>query len=563
MQGLNDSDFKLLVQNYPRAVMLSTTEPRIVYVNQSFEAVTGYKAEEVIGERPSILSSGLHSTDFYQAMWQSLIRDRRWEGLIWNRRKNGELYPQWLSLFSVVRGSETLYAAVFMDLGDLPAGDGRLASLAYYDALTELPNRSLLNELLKARMAKPVAEHRRFAVLIIDLDFFKTVNDLHGHELGDRVLRHAAWCIQSVVREDDAVARLSGDEFAAIVELDGPDALDDICLRVIRAIQAPVIIDQRELFLSASVGAAQFPEHGREVSELLQNADRAVYTAKLDGRGGYRIYSASDGNQARRIQRLSEALIASLKTAPDEFHVHYQPQYNLQTGEVVALEALIRWCHPDFGPVSPAEFVPIAEHRGYIHELTERLVRCLLRDLPERPEPELKTGLGLAINLSARHMSDVRLEAVLAPLFERLRRLGWRPELEITETSMMNLSTLSLRRLREFQQRGGSIAIDDFGTGYSSLAYLHTLPVQVLKIDRQFVRHLGDDGHDDRIVSAILGIAEALGLEVVAEGVETEPQYRRLQALGCHRGQGYLMARPQTWASVERLLIDEHQINVG
>ena len=558
MQALQQQDFRALVDNHPRAIMLSTTEPRIAYVNRMFRSVTGYQAEEVVGQAPSVLSSGLHSPEFYQAMWKSLGDYGRWEGVIWNRRKNGETYPQWLTIYPVQREGRQFFAGVFTDVGDITAGDERLASLAYYDPLTELPNRSLFQEFLKARVAQSERDGGCFAVLYIDLDFFKSINDLHGHECGDQVLQQASQCIQSVLRKGDVVARLSGDEFAVIIELLNDEDLESVCQRMTQIFQAPIIVGAREYFLSASVGAAVYPDNGRTGAELLQNADRAMYTAKMAGRACYRIYSAVDNERGRHRQRLSEALIASLKTAPDEFSVVYQPQYHLGSGTVAGLEALLRWNHPDFGPVSPADFVPIAEQRGHIHEMTEHLVRCVLSDLPECAG-QLPEGLGLAINISARQITDSRLEALLEPLFERIRSVGWVPEIEITETHLMNLSRQCLNRLRQFGEQGVIVAIDDFGTGYSSLAYLHTLPLHVLKIDRQFIWRLGGESGDSRIVSAILGIAEALDLEVVAEGIETKEQHDRLRELNCHRGQGFLMARPAPWQELISAFIDRNQ----
>lgn len=558
MQALQQRDFRALVDNHPKAIMLSTTEPRIAYVNRKFRSVTGYQSEEVLGQSPSLLSSGVHSPEFYQAMWASLDSHGRWEGVIWNRRKNGETYPQWLTIYPVEHENRRFYAGVFMDVGDLTANDEHLASLAYYDPLTELPNRMLFREFLTARVSQHERDGRCFAVLYVDIDFFKSVNDLHGHECGDRVLQQVALCIQSVLRRGDVVARLSGDEFAAIVELSSDDDLDTICQRMTQIFRAPVVVDHREFFLSASVGAAVYPDHGKTGGELLQNADRAMYTAKLAGRACYRAYSAVDTERGRYRQRLSEALIASLKTAPEEFSVVYQPQYHLDTGLPAGLEALIRWQHPEFGTVSPADFVAIAEQRGHIHELTEHLVRCILTDLPEQPD-DLPGGLCLAINISARQIADNRLEGLLDPLIGRLRRIGWRPEIEITETHLMNLSRQCLNRLQALVAREVTVAIDDFGTGYSSLAYLHTLPVQVLKIDRQFIRRLDGPARNSRIVSAILAIAEALELDVVAEGIEHEDQHRRLRELHCHRGQGFLMARPQPWAALGNALFDQYQ----
>ncbi len=558
MQALQQQDFRALVDNHPKAIMLATREPRILYVNEKFRSVTGYRSDEVLGQPPSVLSSGFHSREFYQSMWRAIGHKGRWEGLVWNRRKNGETYPQWLMIYPVEHENHRFYAGVFMDVGDMTADDERLASLAYYDPLTELPNRALFQEFLKARVSQRVKDGQAFAVLYIDLDFFKSVNDLHGHDCGDRVLQQAALCIQSVLRRGDVVARLSGDEFAAIIELRNDDDLESVCQRMVQSFRAPVIVDHREYFLSSSVGAAVYPDHGSQASELLQNADRAMYAAKLAGRACFRIYDAIDTEQGRQAELLSEALIVSLKTAPEEFTVVYQPQYHLDTGKMAGLEALLRWTHPEFGAVSPADFVPIAEQRGHIHELTEHLVRCIESDLSEFPASFLR-GLRLALNISARQITDSRLEALLNPLFERIRAVGWRPEIEITETHLMNLSRQCLDRLAEFCEQGVVVAIDAFGTGYSSLAYLHTLPVQVLKIDRQFTQRLGGESRDSRIVSAILAIADALELEVVAEGIENAEQHAKLRELKCQRGQGYLMARPAPWRVWSANLIDHSQ----
>ena len=560
MQALQQQDFRALVDSHPKAIMLATTEPRILYVNEKFRSVTGYCSEEVLGQPPSVLSSGFHSPKFYQGMWKAIGQKGRWEGLVWNRRKNGETYPQWLTIYPVGRDSQQFYTGVFMDVSEMTADDEHLASLAYYDPLTELPNRSLFQEFLKARVSQRKQDGQAFAVLYIDLDFFKSVNDLHGHDCGDRVLQQAALCIQSVLRRGDVVARLSGDEFAAIIELQSEDDLESVCQRMVQSFRGPVVVDHREYFLSASVGAAVYPDHGRQASDLLQNADRAMYTAKLAGRGCFRMYDAIDTEQGRRAEVLSEALVVSLKTAPEEFSVVYQPQYHLATGKMAGLEALLRWTHPEFGTVSPADFVAIAEQRGHIHELTEHLVRCIESDLSDFPSSFLR-GLRLAINISARQITDSRLEALLNPLFEKIRSVGWSPEIEITETHLMNLSRQCLDKLREFGDQGVVVAIDDFGTGYSSLAYLHTLPVQVLKIDRQFIHRLGSGSRDSRIVSAILAIADALDLEVVAEGIENSEQHSKLRELKCHRGQGYLMARPAPWKTWGDDLIDQCQVS--
>ena len=549
-----ESDFRHFVDRLPKAVMMASRDQRISYVNRAFERITGYQREEVLGQRPSLLSSGLHSGSFYSELWQSLSRNGRWEGLIWNRRKDGDVYPQWLTIYRVEGEEHPFYAGVFMDVGEVTRVTEPLASMAYYDPLTELPNRTLFTEFLDSRVNQRREPDRTFAVLFIDLDYFKEINDLHGHAVGDQVLRQAAQCIRSVVRQSDIVARLSGDEFAAIVELgENGEQLDQICQRMVSAFRAPVIAEGREHFVSVSIGTALFPRDGTTAPELLEKSDKAMYAAKTAGRGCFRAFDSALSEVVLRHQRLSEALLVSLKTAPLEFSVVYQPQFSVQQGELVGLEALIRWQHPEFGAVSPGEFIPLAEVRGLMHPLTERLVALIRRDLAQ-VEGRLRPGLSLAINLSARHIADDRLVTLLEPLFRDLERLDWRPEVEITETHLMNLSRRCLGQLKQFGDRGVRVAIDDFGTGYSSLAYLHNLPIHVLKIDRQFINRLGHSESDDQIVSAILAIASALGLETVAEGLETDAQEKALRRLSCERVQGFLLARPQPWG----LLLANH-----
>lgn len=553
------SRFRAVLDQHPRAMMLATGEPKIVYINEMFRKVTGYNGDEVIGQPPSVLSSGMHSADFYRTMWTSLKNKGHWEGVIWNRRKSGETYPQWLSIYPVQTGEGQFYAGVFSDVGENRISNESITALAYYDPLTGLANRSLFQEFLKARVTQCARSHSRFAVLFIDLDFFKGVNDLHGHDCGDRILEHMAATLRGALRDGDIVARLSGDEFAAIVNTRDASEIAQLSRRIFDALKVPAIIDGREFFLSASIGAALYPDHGCTASELLQNSDRAMFSAKQAGRGCQRTYSASESRHGVHTQRLSEALQGSLKLAPEEFSVVYQPQYDLQSGCMTGMEALLRWAHPALGNVSPAEFVPMAEQRGLIHELTGRLIDCVLADL-KTLSPDHGRSMGLAINISASQIADGRLADLLAPFIRATLARGWQPELEITETHMMNLSPACLHRLETFGSQGVRIAIDDFGTGYSSLAYLHNLPVHVLKIDRQFVSRLQEGCRDSRIVTAILGIAEAMSLEVVAEGIEEQVQMEILRNMQCDRGQGYLLARPSDWNTITGQFLDVGQI---
>ncbi|UDL05655.1 putative bifunctional diguanylate cyclase/phosphodiesterase [Marinobacter sp. CA1] len=547
MDTLKDHSFKQLVDQHPRAIMLATTEPTITYVNQQFCRVTGYSVSEIVGLKPSVLSSGFHSEQFYADMWHTIAEQGHWEGVIWNRRKSGEIYPQWLNIFPIEQEGERLYAGAFLDVSELNPRDRGLESMAYFDTLTELPNRSLFREFLNAKVSQCESGGSQFAVLFIDLDFFKGVNDLHGHDVGDQVLRQAAASIRRVMRESDVLARLSGDEFAAIIDLDHGDAiLETVGQRIVDVFHQPIPAEDKDHFLSASVGAAVFPKDGTSGDDLLQNADRAMYEAKNAGRSCFHRFRQDESERSLQEQRVAEALVESLKTTPEEFSVVYQPQFDLTSDRLIGMEVLVRWDHADIGPISPAEFIEVCERRGLIHELMERVVACVVADLSSLTTA-VPRGLGLALNISAGQFADARLLALIEPIVRETRRLGWVPELEITETHLMHLSPRYRRQLEAFGRDGVRIAVDDFGTGYSSLAYLHELPIHILKIDRQFVARLGEERRDLQIVSAVLGMAQALELEVIAEGIETDTQRQHLVQLNCLKGQGFLMARPMRW----------------
>ncbi|GGX67454.1 putative bifunctional diguanylate cyclase/phosphodiesterase [Saccharospirillum salsuginis] len=540
------SDFRALVEHNPKAVMMASDEPRILYVNKAFERITGYAEDEVLGHKPSILSSGLHGKSFYQAMWQELRTRQHWEGMIWNRRRNGELYPQWLTIYPLESTDEPMYAGVFTDVGDAQHIREKVTSLAYYDVLTQLPNRYLFQEFLNTRVWQEETHGRPFSLLFIDLDFFKEINDLHGHAVGDDLLQRASQRLRAALRDDDLIARLSGDEFAAIVELTDPEAVQRLCLWIIDTLKEPFRIEGHDLWVSASIGSASFPDHARTSRDLLQHADQAMYAAKSAGRSCYRVYEPAWSHEIQTRQRRVETLQQALQHGFVGFHVEYQPLYMLGTGEVAGLEALLRWHHPELGAIPPTEFISLAESRGWIDQVSEGLIDTILADLSTTTVAPAM-GIRLAVNLSALEFTDDRLRSRLMRLKERLDPMGWELEIEITESQLMNLSPIVLEYLSALRAQGIRIAIDDFGTGYSSLAYLHRLPVDTLKIDRSFVF----DMHEDRngtIVTAILAMAHALGLEVVGEGIEHSEQRRRLAEQGCDYGQGFGLARPDRWS---------------
>lgn len=543
-----DKEFRALVDCHPRAMMLTTQEPRILYVNRAFQQVTGYGVDAVIGEKPSVLSSGYHGRDFYKEMWKRLSREKKWEGLVWNQRSNGEIYPQWLTIYGVEMRQAQCYVGTFMDVGDLAAMDEKLASLAYYDVLTGLPNRHLFQAFLESRTGQQDNSPAHFSVLYLDLDFFKEINDLHGHAQGDELLVRVAKRLQSVLRKGDVLARLSGDEFAAIIEVDSAAKTEIFCDRILNAFKEPFIVNDLPHYVSLSIGASLFPFHADEDRSLLEKADQAMYSVKRSGRFRYQIFDPDINRQVLYEESIGQYLSQSIVESHEEFSVVYQPHYMLESGEVTGLEALVRWHHPILGPVPPSDFIPIAEKRGWITVLTTLILQAIQSDLAENAH-QLPMGIRLAINVSARHMLDDEFVSEMTRMRRYTDQMNWELELEITETSLVHFNDQLSSKLALLQEQGIRIAIDDFGTGYSSLAYLQSLPVNVLKIDRSFVARLNEQRSDITLVRAILAMAHALDLEVVAEGIENEAQRLILCQLGCKHGQGFLFARPQFWSN--------------
>ena len=545
--GILDREFKALVDGHPRAMMLATQEPRIVYVNRAFQQVTGYDADTVVGEKPSVLSSGYHGHDFYRSMWRQLSTENKWEGLIWNQRSNGEIYPQWLTIYGVEVNESQCYVGTFMDVGDLAGMDEKLASLAYYDVLTRLPNRHLFQAFLESRTGQQDHSPAHFSVLYLDLDFFKEVNDLHGHAKGDELLVQVAQRLHSVLRKGDVLARLSGDEFAAIIEVDSMAGTEAFCERILNVFKEPFVVNDEPHYMSLSIGASLFPLHADEDRSLLEKADQAMYSAKRLGRFRYQVFNPDINRTLLYEETIGQYLSRSIVESQHEFSVVYQPHYMLESGEVTGLEALVRWHHPVLGPVPPSDFIPIAEKRGWIAELTTVVLQNIQVHLKESTF-RLPMGIRLAINVSARHMLDDGFVSEITRMRRYTDQLNWELELEITETSLVHFNDQLGLKLASLQEQGIRIAIDDFGTGYSSLAYLQSLPVNVLKIDRSFVARLNQQQADITLVRAILAMAHALNLEVVAEGVENEPQRLILCQLDCKHGQGFLFAKPQRWS---------------
>ena len=426
--------------------------------------------------------------------------------------------------------------------------------LAYHDALTGLPNRSLFIERLERSLARARRNDQMTAVVFLDLDGFKLVNDTLGHDVGDLLLKSIGDRLPACLRESDTVARLGGDEFTAVLnDVESEGQVGAAARRMLSDLSSPVVINGREIFISASVGIAVYPEDGRDVRTLLRSADMAMYRAKEAGRNNYQFYTSDMGDRA--VVRMS--LESRIRRALDrqEFTIFYQPIVDLESGGIRAFEALIRWQHPELGLVSPAEFIPLAEETGLIIPLGEWVVRNTCRTLREWCD----AGLGcprISINLSSRQLNDHGLVGRLSSILARYEIAPEQLTFELTENSIMQNFESAIPMLQDLRELGAGLAIDDFGTGYSSLSYLTRLPIDILKVDRSFVQKVPDDAEHDAIVEAVVALAKSLRLKVVAEGVETDKQLRYLRALGCDAVQGYLLGRPASEADTRRLIAE-------
>ncbi|HMW22136.1 MAG TPA: EAL domain-containing protein [Burkholderiaceae bacterium] len=533
-------------------VVITDLTPRIVAINRAYSDITGFSAEEVIGENPGILKSGRHDEAFYQAMWGSLKATGHWQGEVWNRRKCGELFPEWLSISAVPdeSGKPRAYVGVFTDITQLRQSEEQLQHLAHHDPLTGLPNRLLAHSRLQHAIERAERHGDQVAVLYVDLDRFKNVNDSLGHPVGDELLTQLAQRLSGRIREEDTFARLGGDEFLLVLEsVQTPGQAATVAQALIDTLAEPFrLTSGHELFIGASIGISLYPLDAHNVTELIQHADMAMYLAKQSGRNTLRFHtealSAAASERLDLETRLRHALVNG------EFLLHYQPLIDSH-GAVNGVEALVRWQPPGQAMVSPGRFIPIAEEAGLIVSLGEWVLRTACAQSRAWMDAGLPPRV-MAVNLSVRqfHAGDLvdTVRRVLADTGLPADRL----ELELTESMFMDHAEQSIAILRALKELGVRLAIDDFGTGYSSLAYLKRFPIDKLKIDQSFVRGLVDDPNDRQITATIIAMARVFDLEVLAEGVETAQQLDMLRQLGCDFFQGYHFHRPAPADQIER-----------
>lgn len=532
----------------------------ILEVNRAFTEITGYTADEALGKTPRLLRSNHHDETFYRRMWEQIETSGSWQGEIWNRRKDGGAYLQWLSINALKGpdGTVEYYVAVFHDLSELRARDAEIEYLATHDPLTGLGNRRQLLDWLDYHLseAKTVIP---FALIKIDLGEIQLINDSLGHAAGDRLIQLAANRLKPLVSAKDCLVRISADEFGLIIPLsDDSTHLAQILFNLKAALQKSFSLSGETLFMSPSLGVALFPEDADSQHELLRCAKAALEEAKSAGRNTFCFYNHSMSNQARDRLALEQALREAL--AGDGLSLHFQPKVTLATQAICGAEVLVRWSHPVLGPISPAIFIPLAERSGLMVELGAWVVNEACRQVSEL----LQAGITLpsvAINLSVQELERLGVAEFLA---DTLERYGLQPsmfEFEVTETSLIHREKVVIDVLQRLREQGFGVALDDFGTGYSSLSYLRKLPLSTLKIDRSFVVDMTEDEVSASIVQTIISLAENLNLHLVAEGVETIEQRDRLMEMGCDTVQGYLYYRPMDLQEFTCLLSSSNAID--
>ncbi|GJI89716.1 putative bifunctional diguanylate cyclase/phosphodiesterase [Duganella hordei] len=543
-------------------MMVTDARGVILKVNQAFTRITGYGADEATGQTPRMLNSGRHDAAFYQAMWEAIAHDGSWEGEIWNRRKNGEVYPEHLSIAAVRDefGELCNYVATLTDITVSKAANDEIRSLAFYDPLTRLPNRRMLMERLRQVLAASSAHDRYGALVFIDLDNFKTLNDTLGHNVGDLLLQQVGARLQGCLRHGDTVARLGGDEFVVLLERMSCDALEAAAqaealgLKILAELNQPYQLGIHHCRSTPSMGATLF-HNGvpSQPDEVLAQADIAMYQAKQAGRNAMRFFDQQMQDSITARERLEEGLRKAIELR--QFDLYYQAQVG-HDGRITGAEALIRWIQPDGSCVSPADFIPLAEECGLILPIGAWVLEAACAQLQRWQSDPATASLLLAINVSA---AQFRQSNFFTQVRDTVRRYAIDPsrlKLELTEGILLEHTEETISSMQQLRDMGVHFSLDDFGTGYSSLQYLRRLPLSQLKIDRSFVHDLAGDNCGQVIVSTIIAMARSLGLDVIAEGVENPVQHALLEQLGCHRYQGFLFSRPLPVAQFEDLLAD-------
>ena len=556
----NEEDLRIAATAFEtrEGILITDLNHVILKVNRSFTQLTGYSMEEAIGQTPALLRSGRHSESFHEDMWKIIFREKYWQGEVWSRRKNGEIYPISLTTTAVTDANDkvTHYVSVFSDITLRKKSEEEIHRLAFYDPITGLPNRSLLQDRLQQALNNSARRNKFCALLFIDLDNFKILNDTKGHNIGDLLLIDAAKRLQGCVRDTDTVARLGGDEFVVMLEDIDEDptraasASRDIAEKVLALMSQPFTLQEFEHHSSCSIGISLFLGNATTMDDLFKHADSAMYQAKTQGRNTICFFDPA--MQAELVIRTAMADDLRMALPNHQFRLYYQIQVNGR--DAMGAEALLRWQHPLRGLVSPAKFIPVAEESGLIVQIGEWVLRSACLQLKAWQGNPLTHHLQISINVSARQFRQPDFADRVIGIFEETGANPFKLKMELTESLMLENINSCIEKMQALRAIGVRFSVDDFGTGHSSLSYLKRLPLQQIKIDQGFVRDITTDPSDAAIVQTIIGMANNLGLDVIAEGVETEDQRSFLEKHGCDDYQGYLFSRPVPIEAFEDLL---------
>ncbi len=529
--------------NSGEGIMITDADTRIIAVNRAFSEMTGYSEAELVGKNPNIFASGRHDPEFYREMWNSVNKDGYWQGEVWDRHKSWRIYPKWMTITAVrdAFGELTNYIAISTDITERKEAEKHINLLAYYDVLTGLPNRTLLHDRLEQMLAAAHRDTHQFALMFIDLDRFKYVNDSMGHATGDKLLQTVAQRLLKCVREGDTVSRIGGDEFIVLLRETDAEGAAHVAGKILDALVVACDIEGTQISTYASIGISIYPDHANDANTLIKNADLAMYRAKDGGRNNFQFYSPEMNQRADRLFSMEKDLRLALER--EEFVLYYQPQLDWASGKVCGAEALLRWKHPEKGFISPAEFIPVAEETGQIIELGEWVLRTACAQLSAWRQQGMPV-FPISVNFSIRQLRQPDLAQMVAAVLEEMRLQPNDLELELTEGIMMDDTEEAMTFLTQMHELGVRLSIDDFGTGFSSLSYLKNLPLDRLKIDQSFVRDIETDVSDAAIVHSIISLGHRLKLSVIAEGVESLEQLDFLRVRGCDEMQGYYFSRP-------------------
>lgn len=546
-------EYDAIFDNTTEGILVTDEKRTILRVNPGFTKITGYEASEAVGRTPSFLKSQHHDDDFFRRMETSLTQEGKWQGEIWNRRKSGESYPQWLTVLSLTTEDNAVrYIGIFTDITGYINNNNIIRNHAYYDSLTGLPNRMLLYDRLTFMTNLARRGNGIMGILLLDINRFKIINDTLGYAYGDQLLQQVASRLKLCTREVDSVFRLGDDEFAVLLDdIVHPQDAARVAKRIISKCSQPYTIQNEELYVTISIGVSLFPSDGERNDVLLKHAETAMLRAKEIGNSNYQHYTPSMNTQTFELLSLEHNLQKAL--SKEQFCVYYQPIINIATEEIAGAEALIRWQHPDLGMIPPGQFIPLAEETGLIIPIGEWVTCTACRQMRTWHE-QFKRPLIISINLSARQFQQKDLTAMIKQAVDGAKLDPATLKLEITESIGMKNPERTIQTLNVLKESGIFFAIDDFGTGYSSLTYLRRFPIDTIKIDRTFIMEMGTGHNDTAIVNAMIALAHSLNLDVIAEGVETAAQLVHLRRKRCEQVQGFYFSKPVESGAFESLL---------